>query len=140
MSHFFAARLRKLVFCVTAFLAVAPLTAYAQSPKIVAENYIKAVANNRVEEAVGYFSLEDVKKNELTMAKGKIQMVVGMQYANFEENGGLDSVTATQVEQTDNMAEITVEMKFKNGETEEEDLTLIKDASGTWKIGIAFGR
>lgn len=135
MSHLFAVGIRRFALLLGAVFTVALLSACSQSPESVAKSYIQTVADNRVEEAVGYFSLADVKENDLTMVKGKCQMIVGEQYSIMQSKGGLDSVTTTLDDQKDNTAHVTIEMKYKNGETKKDSLTLVKD-SGKWKIKL----
>jgi hypothetical protein len=118
-------------FCVFTLLAACS----SQTPESVVNDYIKAVANNRVDEAVGYFSLEDVKESDLTAAKGKFQMIVGEQHSNMQENGGLNSVSTVLASKDDNTAQVDVEMKFKNGKARKETFSLVKE-SGKWKVRI----
>jgi len=135
MSYFFAVGVRKFALLLGAVLTVTLLTACSQSPESVVRSYFKAVADNRTEEAVGYFSLKDVKESDLTMVKGKFRMFVGGQYSVMQEKGGLDSISTTLVDQNDATANVAYEIKYKNGETEKDTLPMVKD-SGQWKIQL----
>jgi hypothetical protein len=136
MSHFFAVGARKFLAFLGAFFAFALLAACSsQTPESVASDYMKAVANNRVDEAIGYFALEDVKENDLTAVKGKMQMVVGSQYSKIQERGGMKSVSSTLIEQKDGTAVVEVEITYKNDETRKDRMPLIKE-SGKWKIKL----
>jgi hypothetical protein len=103
------------------------------SPEGTVEKYYKAVAANRVDEAVSCFSLKDVKENDLTAVKGKIQMVVGNQYSTIQKAGGLDSIATHTVKQDKDTAEVEATVKFKDGTTQKETFPLTKDGSD-WKI------
>jgi hypothetical protein len=136
MLHFFTVATRKLAVFLGAFFTFALLVACSpQSPENVVSDYIKAVANNRVDEAIGYFALEDVKENDLTAAKEKFQMIVGTQYAHIQENDGLDSVSTALADMDGDNASVDASIKYKNGKMEMVPMTLLKE-SGKWKIKI----
>jgi len=137
MPHFLALVPRRLVALAGALCACLLLAACSSSPtpETVVRDFINAAANNRVEEAIGYFSLEGVKGNDLTAAKGKLMMVVGDFYSRIEGNGGLDSVSTSLAENKDNTARVEAVMKFKNGQTKKERFDLIQE-SGQWKIHL----
>jgi len=133
---FHAVGVRGFALLLGAFFAVTLLACSSlQSPESVVESYFKAAADNRAEEAIGYFSLEDVEENNLTAIKGKFMMIVGAQYAQIEGNGGLESVLTILVEQDDSTAEVAYEITYKNGETEKSKFSLVK-TSGQWKIRL----
>jgi hypothetical protein len=115
------------------FMLVLMLCACSQSPESTVEAYFDAVADNRVEEAIDFYSLKDVKESNLTTAKGKLQMIVGEQHARIEKNGGLASVKAKLVEQKDDEATVEVEISYKNGQTKTDRIRLVKE-SGRWKL------
>ncbi|MCL2160460.1 MAG: DUF4878 domain-containing protein [Betaproteobacteria bacterium] len=138
MSEFFSTAGRKLTTLLGTFFVFALLAACSsQSPESVAGDYMKAAANNRVEEAIGYFALGDIKENDLTAVKGKLQMIVGQQYSVIQDNGGLDSVSTNLVEKNEDgtSATVMVETKFKNGQSKKDRMTLIQE-SGKWKIRL----
>jgi hypothetical protein len=115
------------------FMLALMLCACGQSPEGTVKDYFDAVAENRVEDAVNFYSLKDVKENDLTMAKGKLQMIVGEQYSRIGENGGLESVKTKLVEQKDDEAKVEVEISYKNGQTSTDQIQLTKE-SGRWKL------
>jgi len=134
MSHFFIINTRRLAVFLGVFFASVLLAACSsQTPESVTESYIKAVANNRIDEAIGYFALDDVKENDLTAVKGKLQMIAGEQYSKIQESGGLDSVSSSLIDNKGNSAHVKVEMKYKNGKTDDTTFNLIQK-SGKWKI------
>jgi hypothetical protein len=105
------------------------------SPESTAQSYFKAVDENRVEDAIKFFSLKDVKKNDLSTAKDKLQMIVGRQCSNFKKAGGLESVKTKLVEQKKDRAVVEAAIRYKNGQTRTEKLTLAKE-SGVWKLKL----
>lgn len=105
------------------------------APEEVVKDFYKAIASNRIDEAIGYFSLTDVKENDMAAAKGKLQMIAGEFASRIANNGGLDSVTTTIVEQTDETARVKAELKLKNGQTLNESHNLVKE-SGKWKFKV----
>ena len=138
MMRFFDVATRKLAVLFGALCVLTLMVnCSSQTPESVAGNFVSAVANNRVDEAIGYFSLEDVKENDLTTVKGKCQMIVGEMYSEIQKDGGLDSLKSNLAnnDKSDNTARVDVEMKFKNGKTKTERFTLVKE-SGKWKIKV----
>ena len=133
MPGFVSSARRFLVLWISLFALA--LAGCSSSPEDVVKDFYKAVADNRVEDAVGYFSLQGIKENDLTQAKGKFQMMVGELHSTIKARGGLDSVLATPGEQKDDSVRVEVELKFKNGTTKKESLKLAKE-SGKWKIRL----
>ncbi|GHU11391.1 hypothetical protein AGMMS50225_16810 [Betaproteobacteria bacterium] len=133
MTDFVAPFARKLLLLWISLFALALTACSSASPEDVVKNFFEAAAANRVDEAIEYFSLRDVKENDLTAAKGKLQIIVGQTYSNIQKNGGLDSITTTLVEQKEDTARVKVEIKFKNGKSSDQHKNLVKD-SGKWKI------
>jgi len=123
---------RLSVFCLLLFILT--FAGCGSSPESVVEKFFKAAAANRVDDAIECFSLKDVKQNDLTMIKGKLQMIVGEQYSTIQEKGGLSSVKATLMEKSGDTAKVKAVVKFKNGQTDEEIFDLIKDKG--WKIVV----
>lgn len=109
------------------------LVACGSSPEGTVNDYFKAVADNRVEDAVAFFSIKDVKENDLTMVKGKLQMIVGEQYASIQKAGGLQTVDTKSVTIEGETAKVEVELTYGNGKKKTERFTLQKEDGG-WKI------
>jgi hypothetical protein len=117
------------------FLLAFLLCACGQSPEGTAEAYLRAVAENRVEDAINFYSLKDVRENDLTTARGKLQMIIGEQYSRIKARGGLKSLTTNLVEQEGNEAKVEVEIRYENGDTEKANFRLTKE-SGDWKLHL----
>jgi hypothetical protein len=108
------------------------LAGCGSSPEGTVEKFYKAIADNRVEDAVAHFSIKDVKENDMTAVKGKLMMIVGEQYSKIQSKGGLDSIKTSLVQQEGDKAVVKAELKFKDGTSKEETVKLVKD--GDWKI------
>ena len=135
MTHFVAPFARKLLLLWMSLFALALTACSSASPEDVVKNFFEAAAANRVDEAIEYFSLKNVKENDLTAAKGKLQMIVGQTYSNIQKNDGLNSITTTLVEQKEDTARVKVELTFKNGKSHSQHSNLVKD-SGKWKLAL----
>lgn len=134
----FALLSRNLLALWISLFALALVACSSSSPEDVVKEYCKAVADNRVDDAIAFFSLKDVKENDLTQAKGKLLMIVGKQYSEFQGKGGLESVATSVIEPKKGDSEkgivrVKSELKFKNGETQSTDWTLVQE-SGKWKF------
>ena len=131
MSHLFADGIRKFLTIMTAFFAFTLLAACSPQ-KSAAEDYIKAVANNRVEEAIGYFALKN--ENDSTAVKKKLMVHIDRLHTIIQENGGLNSLSTTIEEnETFGITHVSAEMKYKNGTTRTIQLALV-NSQGEWKI------
>ncbi|MDR1890340.1 MAG: DUF4878 domain-containing protein [Zoogloeaceae bacterium] len=105
----------------------------SSSPEGTVNDYFKAVVDNRVEDAVAFYSIKDVKDNDLTMVKGKLQMIVGEQISKMQKSGGLQTLTTKTVSAEGDTATVEVEITYGNGKKESETLKLGKEEGG-WKI------
>jgi hypothetical protein len=134
MSSSLPVQSRPLYVLFTLFL-VTLLSACGSSPESVVEDYFDALANNRIDKAVSYYSLKGLGVDDLTMAKDKLQWAVGKQYSHITQNGGIKSIKTTTTEETAEHATVKVEIVFDNGESNTIDLQLRKEGS-TWKIQL----
>ena len=96
-SNHFGSFARALSVLWMSLFALALVACSTPTPEDVVRYFYKAVAGNRIDEAVGYFSLVDVKENDMAAAKGKLQMIAGELSSRIATNDGLDSVTTTVV-------------------------------------------
>jgi hypothetical protein len=134
MSSGFHVQSRPLyILCLSFFVML--LSACGSSPESTVEDYFDAVADNRIDEAISYFSLKDVGKNDLTTAKGKLQMIVGEQHSRIMKRGGIKSLKATTIEETEDSATVEVETVFNDGTNDKDRIRLQKE-DGAWKIHI----
>ncbi|MCL2160808.1 MAG: hypothetical protein FWH56_02810 [Betaproteobacteria bacterium] len=131
MSYLFADDIRKFLTIMGIFFAFTLLTACSPQ-KSAAEDYINAIANNRIEEAIGYFALKN-ENNSMTEKK-KLMVHIDRLHAIIHDNGGLNSLSTTIEEnKTFGMTHVNAEMKYKNGTTRTIQLALLKEQGG-WKI------
>jgi len=129
MPHFFTVGVRKFALLLGAVFMVMLLTACSRSPEGVTKAYFKAVADNRIDEAIGYYSLDRLKGGD----NKKIQTMLADQHSKMQKKGGLASISTALVGQKDAFARVSYELKFKNGETDRGAFDLAKE-SGQWKI------
>jgi len=128
MSQFFATR-KLPVFLGALFASVLLAACSSDTPESVAEGFLMALANNRVDEALRYVPPEAVTDQD--REKMRKNQENGNSY--LQERGGLDSISTTLVDSTGDTAHVKAKIKFKNGKTEEETFTLSKK-SGKWKV------
>lgn len=132
----FALLARKLSVLWVSLFALC-LAACGPSPDSVVQDFYKAVADNRADDAISYLLLEDVKENDLSDVKEKIQgMFINILHKRIEAGGGLESVDVTVVEKKGDAAKVHAEVKYKNGTDEGGDFDLVKNAKGEWKIKL----
>jgi len=132
MTHIFIVGIRR--FFIALFGVIfALVTACSYQDYNVVKDYMDAVADNRVEEAIGYSSFEDAKDNDFAELKEKF--LVHINHLNYiiQENGGLSSLSITFDNDSERIRYAKVKMSFKNEKTEEARLTLVNE-SGNWKI------
>jgi hypothetical protein len=103
------------------------------SPEGTVKDYLDAVANNRVEEAVAFYTLKNVKENDLTMAKGKLQMIIGEQYSKIQTAGGLQSVETKIIRQENDKATVEAHIVYSDSKEDTARFNLVKEDGG-WKI------
>jgi len=128
MSHFFAAH-RLPVFLGVFFVSVLTAACSSDTPEGVVKGYITAIANNRIDEAIGYFPSETGKDQD----GGAMRRDQETGYSWVQDRGGLDSVLTSLVDNKNDTAHVKAEIKFKNGETENATFALSKE-SGKWKF------
>jgi len=135
MSHFFSVAARKLATFLGTFFVFALFAACSsqtsETPESVTDDYIKAVAENRLDEALGYFARGDAKE------KDEIKTRTEDLYLRLQEKGGFDSVSSNLVDKNDDgtRTRVEVEVKYKSGDTDSGQMDLIKE-SGKWKIQL----
>jgi len=134
---FHAVGVRGFALLLGAFFAVTLLACSSlQSPESVVESYFKAVAENRVEEAVGYVALESILENDLAKAKRKFVLMTATQYAVIQNRGGLYSITTTLVDQDETTANVKAEMEYVNDDRVDRSTITLRKESGRWKIRV----
>lgn len=110
--------------------------ACSSSPSDTVTEFYKAVAKGDSKTAVTFFSQEDVKPEQKTQVDGKLMMIVGELKSKMDAKGGLDSVEINKTtENADKTVTVDYTVKYKNGTSKKEDMTLAKEGSA-WKIHL----
>ncbi|MCP1631768.1 DUF4878 domain-containing protein [Kerstersia gyiorum] len=106
-------------------------------PESVVETFYKAAAKGDVELATKQIALAEVPASEMTMAKGKIQMIVGEMQQRVAANDGLDKVeiVEVQIDDANNTAVVRTKLVFGNGKDSTSNNNLVKEG-GDWKISL----
>lgn len=103
------------------------------TPEETAKNYIEAVVASDLEAVVATVNIPDESKRE--DIKGKLGMLIASFQDKIQKNEGFDKYEIKDVVIKDNEATLTVISTFKNGETNSDDLRLIK-VDGKWLINL----
>lgn len=106
-------------------------------PESVVETFYKAAAKGDVELATKQIALAQVPASEMTMAKGKIQMIVGEMQQRVAANDGLDKVEIIEVTVNDDKktAQVRSKLVYNNGKDTVSNNNLVKE-DGDWKISL----
>ncbi|WP_037587155.1 DUF4878 domain-containing protein [Stenoxybacter acetivorans] len=131
MKKFFSSWMLAVLLALTALSLSA--CAADKKPEAVVEQFYRAAFDDKTDEAINYVALGDVKENDMTATKGKIQMMVGGMSSKAKEWGGLQSIKTTVLEQEETYAKVETELTFKNDEIREHVEKLVKE-DGKWKI------
>ena len=120
--------------------ALAPLALSAclgaSGPEATVRGFYDAVNAGDVDKAMTFLALEQVSTNEMILVKGKLQMAVGVSKQKIDANGGLGSVKVLEESpQGDNQLRVKVQVQFKNGKSETEQMHLLKEQD-VWKIKL----
>ncbi|WP_051233875.1 DUF4878 domain-containing protein [Halomonas halocynthiae] len=109
----------------------------SDSPQEVLTEFYETVADNDADKAIDYVSTSGLKESEMSMAKGKLQMIVGEFYGKAEDKGGLKNIEITDVTLSDDetQAQVKVVLTFGNGETMRSTDKLVKE-DGDWKLSL----
>jgi hypothetical protein len=99
------------------------------------QDFYKAAAAGRMEEAVGYFSVGDVAQKDQEMVKRKLATVVDDAYSTIQKHGGLASIDTKVALQTVEKAEVEVALHYKDGTGKREKQRLRKEG-GRWEIQL----
>ncbi|MDR2129239.1 MAG: DUF4878 domain-containing protein [Burkholderiaceae bacterium] len=107
----------------------------ASTPEGTVKEYLKAVADNRAADAVAFYELGNVKDNDLTMVKGKLQMMIGAEYSRMQDDGGLQLVETRIVSQEGDAATVETTLTMGQGKQETNKVDLVKK-EGRWMIQL----
>jgi hypothetical protein len=121
-----------------AMLFIAALSACSGGkPEDTLDKFYRAAEKGDVETAVKQISFASVKADEMTMAKGKVQMIVGEAQKMIKANDGYKSmeVLESKIDSEGKTATVRAKLLFNNGKDKADNAKLVKDSDG-WKIVI----
>lgn len=103
-------------------------------PESVVETFYEAAAKGDVDKAVAQISFAGVPAEQMAMAKGKIQMVVGEMQNRIKANDGLKEVKIVDAKVDGDKAVISAVLVFKNGKEQKENNINLAKENGDWKM------
>lgn len=127
---------------VGSLLAVSACT--SSNPKSSAINFYRAATNGdsrTVDKMIYFGSAQEIKAhpNTLMVAEGKMNSAVKQMHATAMAKGGVSSIKVTGLTTTmvgtNKIANITVEIKYKNGDLHTETQRFIKK-SNKWLLAV----
>lgn len=134
--------MKKLMSFVIAVFAILAITACSSnSPKDVAEKAMKCIVNQDYKGYVDLIYLQDENKSKEDVDKAKAQLVELLQNKgekSIKENEGVESfeVTKEEISEDGNSATVDLNIKYKNGKTDDTTVKLCKDKNGKWWIDL----
>lgn len=104
-----------------------------ETPESFSKHFFEALATGKTDKAINMFSLDEVKENEMTTARGKLMMVVGGMQSYINQNGGLKSVDIMSVQEYPEYVGVHVRLQFGNG-TQKNEILKLTHQDGDWKL------
>jgi len=131
-----AARLIRTFFLSLTVLALAACGA-SDKPEDVVQAWYKAAVAGDADAATKHLYLDEVPADEMAMAKGKVQMIVGEIANRAKANDGLKKIEAleTSIEADQDRATVKVRLTFGNGKDQTESVRL-RRSDKKWKVVI----
>ncbi len=122
--------------CLALGLAVGLSACFGSGPEATVKGFYAAVAAGDTDKAIGFLALQSVSANEMIVVKGKVQMMVAAGKTQIDANGGLQDVQiVSQQEQGEAALRVQLQVTFKNGKTDTDNMNLVKEKDG-WKIKL----
>ena len=128
-------------FVIAVFAILAITACSSNSPKDVAEKAMKCIVNQDYKGYVDLVYLQDENKSKEDVDKAKAQLVELLQNKgekSIKENEGVESfeVTKEEISEDGNSATVDLNIKYKNGKTDDTTVKLCKDKNGKWWIDL----
>ncbi len=128
-------------FVIAVFAILAITACSSNSPKDVAEKAMKCIVNQDYKGYVDLIYLQDENKSKEDVDKAKAQLVELLQNKgekSIKENEGVESfeVTKEEISEDGNSATVDLNIKYKNGKTDDTTVKLCKDKNGKWWIDL----
>ncbi|QEY25336.1 DUF4878 domain-containing protein [Neisseria zalophi] len=123
-------------------LAVMMLVACSgHSPEDTAKDFTQKSYEGDAEAVIAMIHFPDQEKNKPgveDMLNGKVKAAVSQQKAYADEYGGIDEISADPAVisgENNDAAQVEVHIRFKQGETKDDNVRLIKTDDG-WKVRL----
>ncbi|WP_298370390.1 DUF4878 domain-containing protein [uncultured Lutibacter sp.] len=108
----------------------------SNTPGMAVTSLYEKMKNNEFDKVAKMYVTKDGKQLSNDETK-KLEGMVGMGAKEFDKKGGLDKVTINEekISEDGNSAQVDFTIHFKNGKTDNENVSLIK-VNGNWVIKI----
>ena len=108
----------------------------SNTPGMAVTSLYEKMKNNEFDKVAKMYVTKDGKQLSNDETK-KLEGMVGMGAKEFDKKGGLDKVTIDEekISEDGNSAQVDFTIHFKNGKTDNENVSLIK-VNGNWVIKI----
>lgn len=119
-----------------AFLTALLAACSASGPEAFTKHYYATISEGETEQILELFSYKDMEQAQMTAARGKVTMMVGMMQAGVKTAGGIEEVEIVKVNQTDDdHATVDHILHMGDGTSSEETLNLVR-VDGEWKVAL----
>ena len=117
-----------LIICAVAFTACTS----SNSPKGVAEQYMKAIKAKDFKKAITYFEGMDTAEQEM------LDALTEKMEGNYSENGGVKSykILSESIDEETGVVTVEVQTIYEDDSEEVVPISLTKNENGNWKIQL----
>jgi Domain of unknown function (DUF4878) len=122
-------RTRILVRVACVLIVLSVLACAGNSPGSAAKGFYKAIGDGKTDEALDLLS----EKTVSTIGKDKLSAGIQKATRAALDKGGMADVEITNEQVANEVANVTVVVKYGNGTAETEKVKLVKEASG-WRL------
>jgi len=126
---------RSCAACCLVFISLLLAACSPSKPETTVETFYQAAARKDMDKAIEQIALNDVPANEMLMAKGMLQMMIGMIATGIEGNDGLKQIEILEstLDEDGHSASVRSKLIYNNGEDETTTNHLRREGS-KWKI------
>jgi uncharacterized protein DUF4878 len=120
---------QSLSFYAVLVLAVLPLACVGHSPSATVKAFYKAVSEGHTDEAIDLLSARTIN----TVGRDKLRAGIQNSAQKMLDKGGVKSMDVTEEKVAGDVAQVTIILKYGNGEQEIENVKLVKEEKG-WRL------
>jgi len=127
-------RLMRAIFLSLTVFALAACGG-ADKPEDVVQTWYKAAVAGDTEAALKHLYLDEVPADQMAMAKGKVQMIIGEVARQAKANDGLKKIDVldTNIDEAKQRATVRVRLTFGNGKDKTETVRL-RQSDKKWRV------